>query len=413
MFGFLRRKKAPEPFEAPAVEPTVHPLPYDAAPQSPTIEPTAPPEAFAPSNPPATPITTASALDAGKAEQPAVPCVMASPHTAQEAAQEAVQEAIQENAAAFGESPHRDKPKSGFWQQLARSRASFTEGLGDLFLGKKAIDEELLDEIETRLLLADVGQTTTQSLIKALQQHISRKQIADANALFETLSQLMVERLQRVQKPRPAFIEHPHIMVVCGINGAGKTTTIGKLAYYFKNQGHKVMLAAGDTFRAAAVEQLMAWGARNQIPVIGEPGRSDSASVLFDAAQSAKARQIDVLIADTAGRLHTQGGLMDELKKLVRVISKSQPNAPHEIILVLDASIGQNALNQARLFHQAVGVTGLVVTKLDGTAKGGILFAIADELALPIYFIGVGEQLDDLRVFDPQSYVDALLDRQS
>ncbi|HQS01989.1 MAG: signal recognition particle-docking protein FtsY [Halothiobacillus sp. 24-54-40] len=413
MFGFLRRKKAPEPFEAPAVEPTVHPLPYDAAPQSPTIEPTAPPEAFAASNPPATPITTASALDAGKAEQPAVPCVMASPHTAQEAAQEPVQEAIQENAAAFGESPHRDKPKSGFWQQLARSRASFTEGLGDLFLGKKAIDEELLDEIETRLLLADVGQTTTQSLIKALQQHISRKQIADANALFETLSQLMVERLQRVQKPRPAFIEHPHIMVVCGINGAGKTTTIGKLAYYFKNQGHKVMLAAGDTFRAAAVEQLMAWGARNQIPVIGEPGRSDSASVLFDAAQSAKARQIDVLIADTAGRLHTQGGLMDELKKLVRVISKSQPNAPHEIILVLDASIGQNALNQARLFHQAVGVTGLVVTKLDGTAKGGILFAIADELALPIYFIGVGEQLDDLRVFDPQSYVDALLDRQS
>ncbi|MBN2855564.1 MAG: signal recognition particle-docking protein FtsY [Halothiobacillaceae bacterium] len=330
---------------------------------------------------------------------------MASPHTAQEA--------TQENETALSESLHRDKPKSGFWQQLARSRASFTEGLGDLFLGKKAIDEELLDEIETRLLLADVGQTTTQSLIKALQQHISRKQIADANALFETLSQLMVERLQRVQKPRPAFIEHPHIMVVCGINGAGKTTTIGKLAYYFKNQGHKVMLAAGDTFRAAAVEQLMAWGARNQIPVIGEPGRSDSASVLFDAAQSAKARQIDVLIADTAGRLHTQGGLMDELKKLVRVISKSQPNAPHEIILVLDASIGQNALNQARLFHQAVGVTGLVVTKLDGTAKGGILFAIADELALPIYFIGVGEQLDDLRVFDPQSYVDALLDRQS
>jgi fused signal recognition particle receptor len=359
MFGFLRRKKAPEKFEEPLVEPAVQPLPCDTAPCLPTPD------------------------------------------------------ATQSGEAPLNEPPNRDKPKSRFWQQLARSRASFTEGLGDLFLGKKAIDDELLEEIETRLLLADVGQTTTQSLIKALQQQISRKQIADANALFETLSQLMVARLQRVQKPRPAFIEHPHIMVVCGINGAGKTTTIGKLAYYFKSQGHKVMLAAGDTFRAAAVEQLMAWGARNQIPVIGEPGRNDSASVLFDAAQSAKARQIDVLIADTAGRLHTQGGLMDELKKLVRVISKSHPNAPHEIILVLDASIGQNALNQARLFHQAIGVTGLVVTKLDGTAKGGILFAIADELALPIYFIGVGEQLEDLRVFEPQSYVDALLDRQS
>ncbi len=402
MFGFLRRKKASEQFEAPPIEPTVHPQPFDAAPQSPTINPTALPEAIAAEHRVSTPRITASALDVGKAEQAAAPVVIP-PYP----------DAAQENEPALSEAPHRDKPRSRFWQQLARSRASFTEGLGDLFLGKKAIDDELLEEIETRLLLADVGQTTTQSLIQTLQKQISRKQIADANALFETLSQLMVERLQRVQKPRPAFIAHPHIMVVCGINGAGKTTTIGKLAYYFKNQGHKVMLAAGDTFRAAAVEQLMAWGARNQIPVIGEPGRSDSASVLFDAAQSAKARQIDLLIADTAGRLHTQGGLMDELKKLVRVISKSQPNAPHEIILVLDASIGQNALNQARLFHQAVGVTGIVVTKLDGTAKGGILFAIADELALPIYFIGVGEQLDDLRVFDPQSYVDALLDRQS
>ncbi len=387
MFGFLRRKKAPEKLETPPIEPAVQPLPADTALQSAKVEPTAAPEAhqdLQSTSKPITPAPERAPLDDAQADE-----------------------------TVLGVDTHRDKPKSRFWQQLARSRASFTEGLGDLFLGKKAIDEELLDEIETRLLLADVGQTTTQSLIKALQQHISRKQIADANALFETLSRLMVERLQRVQKPRPAFIEHPHIMVVCGINGAGKTTTIGKLAYYFKNQGHKVMLAAGDTFRAAAVEQLMAWGARNQIPVIGEPGRSDSASVLFDAAQSAKARQIDLLIADTAGRLHTQGGLMDELKKLVRVISKSQPNAPHEILLVLDASIGQNALNQARLFHQAVGVTGLVVTKLDGTAKGGILFAIADELALPIYFVGVGEQQDDLRVFDPQSYVDALLDRQS
>ncbi|MHB8921550.1 MAG: signal recognition particle-docking protein FtsY [Halothiobacillus sp.] len=317
-----------------------------------------------------------------------------------------------DRVAPLTEPANREKPKSRFWQQLSRTRSSVTEGLGDLFLGKKAIDDELLEEIETRLLLADVGQTTTQALIKELQQHISRKQLNDAEALFEKLGSLMVERLQRAQKPRPTFTEHPHIIVVCGINGAGKTTTIGKLAYYFKNQGHKVMLAAGDTFRAAAVEQLITWGERNQIPVIGEPGRNDAASVLFDAAQSAKARQIDVLIADTAGRLHTQGGLMDELKKLVRVVSKSQPGAPHEILLVLDASIGQNALNQARLFHQAVGVTGLVVTKLDGTAKGGILFAIADELGLPIDFIGVGEQLEDLRPFEPQNYVDALLDRE-
>ena len=305
------------------------------------------------------------------------------------------------------------KPKSRFWQQLTRSRSNLTEGLGHLLLGKKQIDDELLEELETRLLMADVGQNTTQALIRELQQATARKLINDPEALFEKLSELMVLRLQRVQKPQPSFQEHPHIIVVCGINGAGKTTTIGKLAFHFKQAGHKVMLAAGDTFRAAAVEQLITWGERNQIPVIGEPGRHDAASVLFDAVQSARARQMDVLIADTAGRLHTQGGLMDELKKLVRVLGKAQPDAPHEILLVLDASIGQNALSQARLFHQAVGVTGLIVTKLDGTAKGGILFAIADELGLPIQFIGVGEQLADLRRFEPQQFVDALLDRET
>jgi fused signal recognition particle receptor len=306
-----------------------------------------------------------------------------------------------------------EKPKSRFWQQLTRSRSNLTEGLGHLLLGKKQIDDELLEELETRLLMADVGQNTTQALIRELQQATARKLINDPEALFEKLSELMVLRLQRVQKPQPSFQEHPHIIVVCGINGAGKTTTIGKLAFHFKQAGHKVMLAAGDTFRAAAVEQLITWGERNQIPVIGEPGRHDAASVLFDAVQSARARQMDVLIADTAGRLHTQGGLMDELKKLVRVLGKAQPDAPHEILLVLDASIGQNALSQARLFHQAVGVTGLIVTKLDGTAKGGILFAIADELGLPIQFIGVGEQLADLRRFEPQQFVDALLDRET
>ncbi len=383
MFGFLRRKKAPETPAELMMEPEVtQAAGPEAAPAAETV---------------ATP-TSPAPVDTEQSAALA-PLIHAETRST-------------DRVAPLTEPANREKPKSRFWQQLSRTRSSVTEGLGDLFLGKKAIDDELLEEIETRLLLADVGQTTTQALIKELQQLISRKQLNDAEALFEKLGNLMVERLQRAQKLRPTFTELPHIIVVCGINGAGKTTTIGKLAYYFKNQGHKVMLAAGDTFRAAAVEQLMTWGERNQIPVIGEPGRNDAASVLFDAAQSAKARQIDVLIADTAGRLHTQGGLMDELKKLVRVLSKSQPGAPHEILLVLDASIGQNALNQARLFHQAVGVTGLVVTKLDGTAKGGILFAIADELGLPIDFIGVGEQLEDLRPFEPQNYVDALLDRE-
>ncbi|WP_407276596.1 signal recognition particle-docking protein FtsY [Halothiobacillus sp. DCM-1] len=307
----------------------------------------------------------------------------------------------------------QEKPKSRFWQQLSRSRNNLTEGLGNLFLGKKTLDAEILEELETRLILADVGQATTRALIKELEQQISRKQIHDPEALFEKLRELMITRLAAVQRPVSPRVHHPHVILMCGINGAGKTTTIGKLAHWFRQSGQTVMLAAGDTFRAAAVEQLMTWGARNQIPVIGEPGRGDAASVLFDAVQAARARGMEVLIADTAGRLHTQGGLMDELKKLTRVLDKAEPGAPHEVLLVLDASIGQNALNQARQFHQAVGVTGLIVTKLDGTAKGGIIFAIADELALPIEFIGIGEALDDLRPFDPTAYVDTLLDRES
>lgn len=374
MFGFLRRKKNTEP------------VADNARPAQATEEARSP----SPAAPETTPHTGLPPVPAVETIPPASPHDMPSDdgHGATEPS------------------------KSRFWQQLTRSRANLTEGLGDFLLGKKQIDDELLEELETRLILADVGRATTQALIDELQQAVSRKVVGDPEALFEKLGALMVERLQRIQKPQPAFYERPHVIVVCGINGAGKTTTIGKLAFHFKHTGHKVMLAAGDTFRAAAVEQLITWGARNQIPVIGEPGRQDAASVLFDAVQSARARSMDVLIADTAGRLHTQGGLMDELKKLVRVLGKAQPEAPHEILLVLDASIGQNALNQARQFHQAVGVTGLIVTKLDGTAKGGILFAIADELQLPIQFIGVGEQLSDLRPFEPQQFVDALLDRE-
>ena len=394
MFGFLRRKKNQVPSDA-AIE-----SPVDLTVDAPIVESSAVDSLGTDTSPLTEPVEAPSAIEPESISA----TITAEPEPSETSTQIAIQPAPQPVT--------QEKPKSRFWQQLARARNNFTEGLGDLFLGKKAIDDELLEEVETRLIMADVGQATTRALIDALHQQISRKQINDAEALFEKLSQLMVERLERVQKPRPAPTEQPHIIVVCGINGAGKTTTIGKLAHHYKQSGHKVMLAAGDTFRAAAVEQLITWGERNQIPVIGEPGRQDSASVLFDAAQSARARNMDVLIADTAGRLHTQGGLMDELKKLVRVVSKSLPGAPHEILLVLDASIGQNALNQARQFHEAVGVTGLIVTKLDGTAKGGILFAIADELKLPIDFIGVGEQIGDLRPFDPQGYVDALLDRE-
>lgn len=403
MFGFLRRKKNQAPSDA------VNEAPADSSADTPAVESvdeSTRTDDLAPATPTATNAMTA-------APDPVAAINATELEPSDTSSQIAIQPALSSTPRPTPQPTTQEKPKSRIWQQLARARNNFTEGLGDLFLGKKVIDDELLEEVETRLIMADVGQATTRALIDALHQTIARKQINDAEALFEKLTERMVERLQHAQKPRPALTEQPHVIVVCGINGAGKTTTIGKLAHHFKQSGHKVMLAAGDTFRAAAVEQLITWGERNQIPVIGEPGRQDAASVLFDAAQSARARTMDVLIADTAGRLHTQGGLMDELKKLVRVVSKSIPNAPHEILLVLDASIGQNALNQARQFHEAVGVTGLIVTKLDGTAKGGILFAISDELQLPIYFIGVGEQIGDLRPFDPQGYVDALLDRES
>jgi len=308
-----------------------------------------------------------------------------------------------------------DKGSGSLFSRLAKSRSGLTEGLGDLFLGKKTIDEDVLEELETRLIMADVGQQTTMALIDELSGEISRKHVDDPERLLETLYRLMVERLEAVQPSTPPTRRQsgrPHVMVVCGINGGGKTTSIGKLAHRFKAEGRDVTLAAADTFRAAAVEQLIAWGERNDVRVIGEPGRGDPASVAFDAVSSAKARGSDMLIVDTAGRLHTQSGLMDELGKLIRVIGKAEPEAPDEVLLVIDASIGQNALVQARQFNQAVKLTGLIVTKLDGTAKGGIVFAIAEELGLPIHFIGVGEKPEDLRPFEPRAFVDALLDHQ-
>ncbi|MEW6445290.1 MAG: signal recognition particle-docking protein FtsY [Pseudomonadota bacterium] len=307
---------------------------------------------------------------------------------------------------------------SGLWaslrQQLARTRAGLTEGLASLVLGKKQIDDELLEDIETRLLLADVGMETTREIIADLTRRVSRKELKEPEALLEALYQHMVRLLEPVE--RPLVIDRdkkPHVVLVIGINGAGKTTTIGKLGQRYAKSGLKVMLAAGDTFRAAAVEQLQAWGARTGVPVIAQGQGADSAGVAFDALQAAKARGADLLIADTAGRLHTQGGLMEELKKVKRVLAKLDPDAPHEVLLVLDASIGQNALNQAVQFNEALGVTGLVITKLDGTAKGGIVFAITRRLGLPIRFIGVGEKAEDMRPFSAREFVDALLDHES
>jgi len=295
---------------------------------------------------------------------------------------------------------------------LARTRTNFGEGFASLFLGKKEIDAKLLEEIETHLLVADVGVEATQDIIKTLTQGISRKELKDPAAVYAALQSALTQLLMPCEKPLPELAQRPFVLLMVGVNGAGKTTTIGKLAKKFQQANLSVMLAAGDTFRAAAIEQLQIWGSRNQVPVLAQHLGADSASVIFDAFQSAKARGIDVLIADTAGRLHTRENLMDELKKVKRVLQKLDPDAPHEIMLVLDASTGQNALMQAQKFHEALNVTGITLTKLDGTAKGGIIFAIAKKLQLPIRFIGVGEKVDDLRPFEAQSFVKALFDQE-
>ena len=294
-------------------------------------------------------------------------------------------------------------------QGLSRTRSGLTAGLADLTLGKKTIDEELLEEIETLLLTADVGVEATQRIVMDLTGRISRKELQDPEALFSALKDDMRRILAPCNVPLAIALDHkPYVILMVGVNGAGKTTTIGKLAKRLQAEGHSVMLAAGDTFRAAAVEQLQTWGERNDVPVIAQQSGADSASVIFDALQAAQARNIDVLIADTAGRLHTQSNLMEELKKVKRVMSKLDATAPHEVLLVVDAGTGQNALNQAQQFNEAVGLTGITLTKLDGTAKGGVIFAIAHKLQIPIRFIGVGEGIDDLRPFDAEEFVAAL-----
>nr|WP_232058675.1 signal recognition particle-docking protein FtsY [Aquicella lusitana] len=281
--------------------------------------------------------------------------------------------------------------------------------MANLFLGKKELNAELFSEIEMQLLTADVGVETTDQLIKTLTQKLARNELSDAEAAFQCLKNEMKKILQPCEAPLPLSNEiKPYVILVVGINGSGKTTTIGKLAHLFKQDRKTVMLAAGDTFRAAAIEQLAAWGERNQIPVIAQQPGADTAAVIYDAMEAAKARGMQILIADTAGRLHTQSNLMAELQKVKRVLGKIDPTAPHETLIVLDATLGQNALNQVKQFNEAVGVTGIALTKLDGTAKGGIIFAIAQQTKIPIRFIGIGEKIQDLRPFKAEEFVDAL-----
>jgi fused signal recognition particle receptor len=293
---------------------------------------------------------------------------------------------------------------------LSKTRHGLTAGIANLVLGHKQIDEELLEELETQLLIADVGVTATRDIIDDLTQRVARKELSNA----ETLMAALQEDMQGILAPCATSLhidrdKKPFVILIVGVNGVGKTTTIGKLAHRLQEQGLSVMLAAGDTFRAAAVEQLQVWGERNGVPVIAQQQGADSASVVFDALASARARSIDVLIADTAGRLHTQTNLMEELQKVKRVLGNQDPEAPHELMLVVDGGTGQNALSQAQQFHEAVGVTGITLTKLDGTAKGGTLFAIARQMGLPIRFIGVGEGIEDLREFNAEEFVAALL----
>ena len=295
---------------------------------------------------------------------------------------------------------------------LAKTRDRFGNGLADLVLGHKSIDDDLLEELETLLLMADVGVDATNRIIRELTGRVKRKELSDPQSLTLALKELLLETFDGCDQAVTQAVEgRPQVVLMVGINGAGKTTTIGKLARRLQDEGQSVMLAAGDTFRAAAVEQLQTWGERNQIPVVAQHSGADSASVIFDALQAATARGVDVLIADTAGRLHTKTNLMEELAKVARVMKKIDPLAPHEVMLVVDATTGQNALNQAQQFNAILGLTGVTLTKLDGTAKGGIVFAIADRLKIPIRFIGVGEGIEDLRHFDAAEFVDALFDQ--
>jgi fused signal recognition particle receptor len=310
----------------------------------------------------------------------------------------------------------QEKPSESFFarlkRSLARTKANIGAGFFGLFKGKK-IDEDLFEELEEQLLIADVGMDTTLKIIESLTEKATRQDLKDGEALYGLLKDEMAEILGRVEQPLEVNTgKTPYVILMVGVNGVGKTTTIGKLAKQFQSQGKKVMLAAGDTFRAAAVEQLQVWGERNQVPVIAQHTGADSASVIYDAIEAAKARGVDVVIADTAGRLQNKANLMEELRKIVRVMKKVDDSAPHEIMLTLDAGTGQNAISQAKLFSDVAPITGITLTKLDGTAKGGVIFAIADQFQIPIRYIGVGEGIDDLRQFNTNDFIEALFSRE-
>jgi len=305
-----------------------------------------------------------------------------------------------------------EKPKEGLRARFRRALSKTGRSFGNLFLGEREIDDELLEELETLLLLADVGIESTVEIIQDLADRVKRRELADSRALFIALQNAMVEKLIGCEKPLIVDQQKaPFVLLVVGVNGVGKTTTIGKLAKSYQDQGKSVMLAAGDTFRAAAVEQLQTWGDRNKVPVVAQHTGADSASVIYDAIESAKSRNIDILIADTAGRLHTKSNLMEELKKVKRVMAKLDESAPHEVLLVLDAGTGQNAVNQMKEFSDTVDVTGIALTKLDGTAKGGIIFSLCKQFGTPIRYVGLGEGVDDLQPFRAKDYVHALFDQ--
>ncbi|MCP1621938.1 signal recognition particle-docking protein FtsY [Pseudomonas nitroreducens] len=419
---------------APRAEPTPEPV-IDVVPASVPVEPLAQPALQAEPQPAPqpepqtvapvvaeTPQPAAQPVEAPVVPQPVEPTSVAAPVQPEPAAEAPVVVVQPEPEPAPQPEPEpQAKPaasepaKIGFFarlkQGLSKTSASLGEGMASLFLGKKAIDDDLLDEIETRLLTADVGVEATTTIVQNLTKRVARKELADSEALYKALQEELAGLLRPVEQPLTITRDkQPYVILVVGVNGVGKTTTIGKLAKKLQLDGKKVMLAAGDTFRAAAVEQLQVWGERNNIAVIAQHTGADSASVIFDAVQAAKARGVDVLIADTAGRLHTKDNLMEELKKVRRVIGKLDQTAPHEVLLVLDAGTGQNAINQAKQFNNAVELTGLALTKLDGTAKGGVIFALAKQFGLPIRYIGVGEGIDDLRTFEADAFVRALFE---
>ncbi|UFQ97473.1 signal recognition particle-docking protein FtsY [Pseudomonas wenzhouensis] len=409
LFSWWRKKPAettaepaqPAPVEQPAAQAPVESPPAPEAVPAVAVEVAE--VAPAPSAPPEPHVVEPPIVAAAVQPQPVVPepVVEAAPVAALPAPVAAA--ATQEKPSFFA------RLKQG----LSKTSASLGEGMASLFLGKKAIDDDLLDDLETRLLTADVGVEATTTIIGNLTKRVARKELADSGALYKALQEELVTLLKPVEQPLVIdTAKQPYVILVVGVNGVGKTTTIGKLAKKLQLEGKKVMLAAGDTFRAAAVEQLQVWGERNNIAVIAQHTGADSASVIFDAVQAAKSRGIDVLIADTAGRLHTKDNLMEELKKVRRVIGKLDDTAPHEVLLVLDAGTGQNAINQAKQFNQTVNLTGLALTKLDGTAKGGVIFALAKQFGLPIRYIGVGEGIDDLRPFEAQAFVQALFEER-